>query len=480
MFNFILRSLKRNFGVDKEYYRFIDDMFGFIPNNIELYKVALIHKSASISVSGHHINNERLEYLGDAVIESVTSDYLFIEFPDSDEGFLTQMRSKIVSRQSLNEMAQRIGLDRYLICHGGAAATQKHIYGDAFEAMMGAIYLDKGYDFVNRLLINDIYGKFLSISDLSDSENDFKSRLIEWCQKNKHMVVFRTRKGNNNARTGSPIFYTTVLIDNIEVGHGSGDSKKASEQNAAFSVSQTPGDEECAELLDKYDRLVGNAAEKDAGATENDAEGHSETKSRKKRRHRKRGGGDKNPEEHAHEMQNDTPAESEPAHEAEAAAEHHAANDIKAESAETVTDVAAEAPESEVEAKPAKRRGRRKGSKNKKTAETTEASAESASASETPAAEPEEVKAPKKRGRKPKAESAQKKAEGESAEPKPARRRGRPRKSESAEAQGSTETNAEPKPAKRRGRKPKSAHNNENGEAASTTEVGITNDSDNQ
>ena len=100
MFDFILRPFRRKYGADKHFYAVVDDMFGFIPNNIELYKLALIHKSASVELEdGSHINNERLEFLGDAVIESVTSDYLFIEFPDRDEGFLTQVRSKMVSRQ---------------------------------------------------------------------------------------------------------------------------------------------------------------------------------------------------------------------------------------------------------------------------------------------------------------------------------------------------------------------------------------------
>ena len=115
-------------------------MFGFIPHNIELYKLALIHKSASVVLAdGQHINNERLEFLGDAVLESVSSDYLFIEFPDKNEGFLTKLRSKMVSRQMLNEVAKRIGLDSYVITHSSSNLSQKHIYGDAFEAMMGAI-----------------------------------------------------------------------------------------------------------------------------------------------------------------------------------------------------------------------------------------------------------------------------------------------------------------------------------------------------
>ena len=162
MFDFILRPIRRNFGRDKLYYRIVDDIFGIIPNNIELYKLALIHKSASVEYGGRSINNERLEFLGDAVIEAITSDYLFIEYPEYNEGELTKLRSKLVSRQSLNSIACKIGLDKHIICCRSVGLTQKHIFGDAFEAMMGAIYLDQGYNFTNRLLINDIYNKYCS------------------------------------------------------------------------------------------------------------------------------------------------------------------------------------------------------------------------------------------------------------------------------------------------------------------------------
>lgn len=256
MFDFFLRPLRRNFGRDKTYFIIIDDLFGFVPNNIELYKLALIHKSASLVLEdGRAINNERLEFLGDAVIEAVTSDYLFIEFPDHDEGFLTQLRSKIVSRQSLNALAVKIGLDQQVISNGSAGITQKHIYGDAFEAMMGAIYLDQGYEFINRLLINGIYAQHLDLDELTRSETDFKSRLIEWCQKNHHQVAFQTENGREGA-LATPVFYSTVLIDGIEVGHGFGDSKKEAEQSGALSVAESMTDEQCAALLDKFDRMI--------------------------------------------------------------------------------------------------------------------------------------------------------------------------------------------------------------------------------
>ena len=256
MIDFLLRPYRRNFGENRLYYRIIDDMFGFIPHNIELYKLALIHKSASLILEdGRAINNERLEFLGDAVIEAVTSDYLFIEFPDRDEGFMTQLRSRIVSRQSLNELAVHLGLDRQVISNSGAGIVQKHIYGDAFEAMMGAIYLDQGYDFVNRLLINVIYYRYLNLDELIESETDFKSRLIEWSQKNHHRILFRTDHDQGYS-SAHPVFRCTVLVDDIEVGHGSGDSKKEAEQQAAFSVAQYMSDEQCATLLDRVDRLT--------------------------------------------------------------------------------------------------------------------------------------------------------------------------------------------------------------------------------
>lgn len=260
MFDFLIRPFRRNFGIDKEYYRFVDDMFGFIPHNIELYKLALIHKSASQSIGGHHINNERLEFLGDAVIESVTSDYLYIEFPDKNEGFLTQLRAKIVSRQSLNDIAHKIGLDRYVVYNSGGNFTQKHIYGDAFEAMIGAIYLDQGYDFVNRLLINNIYYNHLSIDSLTESETDFKSRLIEWCQKNHHTIEFSTANDKTYS-TAHPFFYSKVLIDGMEVGYGAGESKKEAEQRACFSVSQGFSDNDCTKLMDKLDNIDAKKSE---------------------------------------------------------------------------------------------------------------------------------------------------------------------------------------------------------------------------
>ena len=224
---------------------------------------ALTHRSYvnELKVNTGVQHNERMEFLGDAVLESVSSDYLFIEFPDKNEGFLTQLRSKMVSRQTLNEVAKRIGLDDYVITHSSNNLSQKHIYGDAFEAMMGAIYLDQGYDFVNRLLINRIFVDYIKVGSLLESETDFKSRLIEWCQKNHHTIHFATSHDKTYSST-HPFFYSKVLIDNMEVGYGAGDSKKEAEQRAAHSVSQGLNDDDCAKLLDKLDNIDAHSAPK--------------------------------------------------------------------------------------------------------------------------------------------------------------------------------------------------------------------------
>ena len=220
------------FSKDRQFYKALNDIFGIYPNNIELYKLALIHKSASIVLDdGTHINNERLEYLGDAVIEAVVSDMLYIDFPYEKEGALTQLRSRIVSRSSLNELALRLGLDEYVVSYSSFNNSRKHIYGDAFEAMMGAIYLDKGYDFTNRLLINGIFKRYVDMNSLFETETDYKSRLIEWCQKKKKHLNIASHEGGNNEEDVLQ-FYAVVTIENVDYGYGIGESKKEAEQRA--------------------------------------------------------------------------------------------------------------------------------------------------------------------------------------------------------------------------------------------------------
>ncbi len=249
----ITRWAHRMWGADKEYYRAFKRMFGHTPDNIELYKLALVHRSASVKVDGgESINNERLEFLGDAVLEGIVSDYLFIEYPHESEGFLTKTRSKIVSRQSLNALAEKLGIDKMVIYNSSGNAAHKHLFGDCFEALVGALYLDKGYNVVNRIVINNLLPKYIDLESVPTAETDFKSRLIEWCQKSKRTIEFHTE---SDGESRQPAFVSRVLIDDLKVGSGKGSTKKEAEQHAAQTACMLLSDDMGDFILEKYDSL---------------------------------------------------------------------------------------------------------------------------------------------------------------------------------------------------------------------------------
>jgi ribonuclease-3 len=238
---------------DREFYRLVHGIFGVTPRNIELYKLALMHRSASVELAdGTVLNNERLEYLGDAVLEAIVSDFLFIEFYRATEGELTRLRSKIVSRNTLNALAEAIGLDKHIIRNTGGSSIQKNAGGDALEAMIGAMYLDRGYNRTNRSIINGLFRKHLDLENLAASETDYKSRLIEWCQKNRLTVRFFTDV-DTQYTSRIPLFRSGVIIDGIEVGHGVGETKKEAEQHASLAVWRALDDETGDRFMENID-----------------------------------------------------------------------------------------------------------------------------------------------------------------------------------------------------------------------------------
>ncbi|MFV0483425.1 MAG: ribonuclease III [Bacteroidales bacterium] len=205
--------------------------FGIKPKKLKLYKLALMHKSASkVGLLGQSLNNERLEYLGDAVLSSVIADFLFNRYPTEDEGFLTMIRAKLVNRVMLSELSEKIGLHHFIIANI-RIHPDSSVYGDALEAIIGAIYLDKGYDKTRNVIIKRIYNKYLDFEDVSSSKNNFKSILIEWGQKCKKEIKFDTDEGVAQGRRTT--FNCTIVIDNQESGKGQGSSKKEAQQNAA-------------------------------------------------------------------------------------------------------------------------------------------------------------------------------------------------------------------------------------------------------
>lgn len=239
MLNKLLHSVKIAFSKDKKLYLALREMFDLYPSNISLYKVAITHKSV---LNTHHpvIHNERLEFLGDAVLDLVVADFLFEKYQGKSEGFLTKMRAKIVSRSTLNQLSIDIGIPSLLVLHTNPNHQIKHIYGDALEALIGAIYLDKGYAYTKKLLIQFIRGH-IDFSRLEHTETDFKSRLIEWGQKNKKEFSFEFHESFiEDAKTIT--FTANILLGSLVVGKGVGQSKKEAEQKAACEALSTIAD----------------------------------------------------------------------------------------------------------------------------------------------------------------------------------------------------------------------------------------------
>jgi len=225
------RSLRYLFvKKDSLLYR-IKDITGFYPVNIHLYKQALTHKSvAKQDRQGHNIDNERLEYLGDAVLDTVLADFLFKKFPYEDEGFLTQMRSKVVNRKQLSLLSESIGLDKLVKLDSKRRSVHSSIYGNAFEAFIGAIYLDVGYDNTAKYIINDILRNHIDICKLKQTEDNYKSVLLEFAQKQNKLISFRTVENPKNEST----FISSVILEGKEYNTGMGRSKKEAEQNASY------------------------------------------------------------------------------------------------------------------------------------------------------------------------------------------------------------------------------------------------------
>ena len=222
-------AIKILFRKDKELLIALREILGFYPKKLYLYKKAFTHRSASFKVNGKRINNERLEFLGDSILDAVISDYLYHRYPDAKEGFLTEMRSKIVNGEKLKELARLIRLNDFIIQKGSQEKNITKIHEDAFEALIGAIYLDQGYAKTAKFVRKVILDKFIDFEDLEDLNLNYKSQLIEWAQKTKKSVSFVSNTLANEVKC----FSSEVVFDKKTIGIGKGHSKKEAEQNAA-------------------------------------------------------------------------------------------------------------------------------------------------------------------------------------------------------------------------------------------------------
>ena len=217
---------------DKNLYEYIHNILGFYPKNIALYRVAFTHKSmAAETVGSYHVNNERMEYLGDAVLSIAVADYLFHTYPTQPEGFLTEMRSRIVSRVSLNKLSQKLGFDDFIKHAPDMSNNARSMGGNAFEALMGAIYLDRGFDFAKHIIIDRIVKVHIDLDELQNTDVNFKSKLLEWSQKNKRKLVYKSlgEIGEGQKRE----YHMQVVIDDKPYGDAIDRSIRGAEQLAS-------------------------------------------------------------------------------------------------------------------------------------------------------------------------------------------------------------------------------------------------------
>lgn len=272
-----IHKIRLLFCKERESYFCFYKILGFFPRNIQIYQQALLHKSTSIrSDKGRPLNNERLEFLGDAILDAIVGDIVFKHFEGRREGFLTNTRSKIVQRETLNKLAVEIGLDKLVKYSTRSSSHNSYMYGNAFEAFIGAIYLDQGYNRCKEFMEEKIFKNHIDLEKMSRKEVNFKSKLIEWSQKNKMEVSFELIQQFLD-EDHNPMFHTEIRIEGVSAGTGTGYSKKESQQNAAqMALKKIKSDgafkEEIQAAKDKHHATKTTTEEEEEGLAEESAE----------------------------------------------------------------------------------------------------------------------------------------------------------------------------------------------------------------
>lgn len=233
MLNNIIDRIRLPFRKEKELYSSLYDIIGFYPHDISYYKLALMHKSVMRrNAKGKPVNNERLEFLGDAILDAIVGDIVYQHFPGKREGFLTNTRSKLVQRDTLNKLAQEMGINQLILSSGHTSSHNSYMGGNAFEALVGAIYLDQGYNACMRFMNKRILAQMINIDKVAYKEVNFKSKLIEWSQKNKVRLSYEQVLQEKD-KNGNPIFEFKVVLEGVDGCSGRGFSKKESQQLAS-------------------------------------------------------------------------------------------------------------------------------------------------------------------------------------------------------------------------------------------------------
>lgn len=235
LFPFLVKKKSKE---ELEIIKFMIERFGYRPKKIDVFRLALTHKSISNNTDGE-ISNERLEFLGDAILDAVIADFLFRRFPKEDEGYLTKIKSKIVSRRTLGMIGHEMEIKEILRYNRGRAIKLETIEGNALEAIFGAIYLDGGFSSVEKCIKTHVFRKYVDLNQILEEEIDFKSKLFIWSQKNRLPIIFKVLTEENRGATW--YYVVQILINNQEYGRGSGSSKKQAEQAASKETLELIG-----------------------------------------------------------------------------------------------------------------------------------------------------------------------------------------------------------------------------------------------
>ena len=233
--NFIRKIVQVHSKEDAVLHGELKKLLNFSPRKINKYKKAFTHRSVQMTdKKGNPINYERLEFLGDSILGSVIAAYLYKKVPSGSEGYLTQMRSKIVSREHLNELGKDLNLIRFVKSNIDQSNVGDNIHGNIFEALIGAIYLDKGYDFCQKFIHQNVIVPYVDIEKLEGKITSYKGLIIEWCQKQKKKYAFDTYEDSGNETTKH--FSVKISIDGEQIAKGRATSKKKAEEQASKRV----------------------------------------------------------------------------------------------------------------------------------------------------------------------------------------------------------------------------------------------------
>lgn len=235
---FLIRLYNYYLSKDKNFARRLHALLGFTPTNLAIFKLAFYHKSTSTDKLYAIQSNERLEYLGDAILGTIVAEYLFKKYPNSNEGFLTKMRSKIVKRHSLNKIADKMGLDVFLSQYNNTRLSRSML-GNALEALIGAVYIECGYRNTRNYVISKILRGYLDIHELETFDDNYKSQLLEWCQKNGQTVSYKMMSKYKYEKRDR--FKVAVLINGKKLASADDFNKKSAEQTASEKAMQILG-----------------------------------------------------------------------------------------------------------------------------------------------------------------------------------------------------------------------------------------------